>query len=172
MASEAFGVRKRSFPPVADEHTRLLVLGSLPGERSLRSAQYYAHPQNQFWRLIGAVVDVDLANLAYAERLATLLRCRVGVWDVVASAERTGSLDANIKDAEFNDLASLVEGLPRLRTIAFNGGKASAIGRKALGASPHRLISLPSSSPAYVLPFTQKLASWRTLRAVLDDPMP
>ena len=167
--ADAVAGRKRSFPPVVDEHVRLLVLGSLPGERSLQAARYYAHPQNQFWRLMGAVVDVDLPGLDYDDRLAALLLAGVGVWDVVASAQRAGSLDTNIKGAEHNDLAALAARLPALRAVAFNGGKASAIGRRALGASPHHLVTLPSSSPAYVLPFAEKLASWLKLRALLAE---
>lgn len=162
--------RKRSFPPVVDRRTRLLVLGSLPGERSLRAAQYYAHPQNQFWRLMDAVVDADLPNLPYAERLAALLGSAVGLWDVVASAERIGSLDSRIKAPAYNDLARLVADLPSLRIVAFNGAKAASIGRKTLDPSRYRLITLPSSSAAYVLPFAEKLRSWSTLRLLLNDP--
>jgi hypoxanthine-DNA glycosylase len=76
---------KRSFPPVVDADTRLLVLGSLPGDRSLAAARYYAHPQNQFWQLMSAVIDVDLPSLDYDARLAALRTARVGLWDVVAS---------------------------------------------------------------------------------------
>ena len=81
---------KRSFPPVTDARTRLLVLGSLPGDRSLAAARYYAHPQNQFWRLMSAVIARDLVALPYEERLAALRDRRIGLWDVVASATRPG----------------------------------------------------------------------------------
>ena len=87
-------MRKRSFPPVVDKNTRLLMLGSLPGEASLAAQRYYAHPRNLFWRLMGLVIGEALESLDYNARLATLLRHRVGLWDVVAEAAREGSLDA------------------------------------------------------------------------------
>ncbi|MFN3389918.1 MAG: DNA-deoxyinosine glycosylase, partial [Allosphingosinicella sp.] len=95
---------KRSFPPVVDANTRVLVLGSLPGEQSLARAQYYAHPRNHFWRLIGAVAGVELAALAYPERLEALRAARIGLWDTVGSARRTGSLDGAIRDHRPNAL--------------------------------------------------------------------
>jgi len=84
--------RKRSFAPVVDEHTRVLLLGSLPGERSLAAGQYYANPQNQFWRLLATVLDLPLLSLGYEDRLTCLLAHGVGLWDVVAEARRPGSL--------------------------------------------------------------------------------
>ena len=85
-------IRKVGFDPVVDANTRLLILGSLPGDASLRAAQYYGHPQNAFWRLIGGVIGRDLAALPYDHRLAALKAARIGLWDVIASAERPGSL--------------------------------------------------------------------------------
>ncbi len=165
MSSEPF---KSSFPPVADAHVRVLVLGSLPGEVSLARQQYYAHPTNQFWRLIGAVVGADLAHLPYETRLKTLLRHRVGLWDVIRQARRSGSLDGRIRDHAPNALHELVGGLPNLKAIAFNGGTAADIGRKQLGAEAgHVLISLPSSSAAYTKPFDAKRAEWMALKAFL-----
>lgn len=155
---------KSSFATVADERTRLLILGSLPGEISLRHAQYYANPRNQFWRLTGSVIGCDLESAGYAERLAALLAAGVGVWDVIASAERTGSLDTNIRNHRSNALAEFAATLPSLRAIAFNGGKASSIGRKQLGPEPgYTLVTLPSSSPAHAVPFERKHAEWRAL---------
>lgn len=158
---------KHSFPPVVDGRTRLLILGSLPGEESLRQARYYAHPRNHFWRLIGAVIERDLEPLAYDERLQTLLAARVGLWDVVASATRLGSLDMAIRDYAPNRLAELAAGLPEIRALAFNGAKATMIGRKAIGATALDLIALPSSSPAYTLPFETKRDAWLSLRRFL-----
>lgn len=158
---------KRSFPPVVDSNTRLLVLGSLPGERSLAQAQYYAHPQNRFWVLMGAVIGVDLVVLDYAQRLQQLAAHHVGLWDVVASAKRTGSLDSQIRDHTGNDVAGLVQTLPALRAIAFNGGTAALHGQRQLGAlaSRYAIVCLPSSSPAYTLPLEQKRAAWLALSA-------
>jgi double-stranded uracil-DNA glycosylase len=158
---------KRSFPPVADGDTRLIVLGSLPGEQSLARGRYYAHPRNQFWALMSGVVGTDLVPLGYQERLRTLLRAGVGLWDTVASATREGSLDAAIRNHSPNALPELAARLPKLRGFAFNGGKSAAVGRKALGDTPLRLIQLPSSSPAYTLPFAEKQAAWLKLRDLL-----
>jgi hypoxanthine-DNA glycosylase len=158
--------RHASFAPVVDTSTETLILGSLPGAVSLAAERYYAHPRNQFWRLLGAVTGVDLVALSYDERLATLLRHRIGLWDVIADAERAGSLDAAIRNHAANDLQSLVAGLPALRTIGFNGGTAARIGRVQLGPlrEHYRLVALPSSSPAYAaLSFEAKLAAWRQL---------
>jgi len=159
---------KRSFPPVVDERVRVLVLGSLPGEESLARAQYYANPRNQFWRLMGAVVERDLSALGYDKRLHALLECRVGLWDVIGSATRSGSLDAAIRDHSANDLLALAQSLPDLQAIAFNGGTSARLGQRALGeAGNWERIALPSSSPAYTLSFDKKLDAWLTLRRFL-----
>ena len=162
---------KSSFAPVADAGTRLMILGSLPGDASLARSQYYAHPQNQFWRLAGAVIGADLQALDYAARLAALRAAGVGLWDVVRSARRAGSLDTAIRDHQPNALSEFAATLPLLRAVAFNGGKASAIGRRQLSASPPwALISLPSSSPAHTMAFGRKEAQWLTLRQYLAPP--
>jgi hypoxanthine-DNA glycosylase len=157
------------FPPVTRADTRMLVLGSLPGAVSLARQRYYAHPQNQFWRLIGAVIGRDLVPLDYETRLAALLEARIGLWDTVAAATRKGSLDADIRLHEASDLAGLAATLPELKAIAFNGATSARIGRKQLaGISGPALVDLPSSSPAYAsLPFERKLEAWRALRAYL-----
>lgn len=161
--------RKASFPPIVGPDTRLLLLGSLPGEASLRATRYYAHPQNQFWRLTGAVIGRDdLHDLDYEVRLAVLRDVGVGIWDVVADALRPGSLDGAIRDHRPNDLAALIAGLPALAGIGFNGGTASRLGRRLIGERPGlRLIDLPSSSPAYTLPLAEKRALWMGLREIL-----
>jgi hypoxanthine-DNA glycosylase len=161
---------KRSFAPVIDAHVRLLILGSLPGEMSLAQSQYYGNPQNRFWHLMSEVIRTDLRACDYPSRLQTLLQHGVGLWDVVAQANRTGSLDGNIRNHAHNDLAGLVATLPRLRAIAFNGGTAARIGMQALGAraGDYRIFKLPSSSPAYTLPYAEKLAAWLAMRDWLD----
>jgi hypoxanthine-DNA glycosylase len=158
---------KASFAPVFDERARLLVLGSLPGEVSLARSQYYAHPQNQFWRLMGRVLGAELPA-DYEARLAALRDGGVALWDVVRTARRKGSLDAAIQDHEPNALAAFAASLPQLRAVAFNGAKAAAIGRRALGgAGGLELIDLPSSSPAYTMAFERKAAVWLALRPFL-----
>ena len=158
---------KRCFAPVVDAGTRVLILGSLPGEVSLAHGQYYAHPQNRFWKLVGEVIEQNLVGMDYATRLETLLAYRIGLWDVVAEARRIGSLDSRIRDHASNDLIQLVDTLPNLVTIAFNGGTAAKIGINALGerGGQYRLLRLPSSSPAHAsVTYAEKLAVWRQLR--------
>lgn len=163
--------RHASFAPHVAANTRLLVLGSLPGARSLAERQYYAHPTNHFWRLIGEVTGQSLAALDYPDRLAALRTARVGLWDVIRTAQRRTSSDSDIREAEAHDLAALIATLPDLRMIAFNGGKAAAIGRRQLPETPHgvSLIDLPSSSAANTSGFAGKLAQWRQLREALID---
>src|ERR1700678_2114144 len=112
---------KQCLPPVVDERTRVIILGSLPGEISLACEQYYANPRNQFWRLTEGIIGVTLCNQPYEVRIRTLLDARVGLWDVVRSAHREGSLDAALQDHEPNELNMFVASLANLRAIAFNG---------------------------------------------------
>jgi hypoxanthine-DNA glycosylase len=160
---------KRSFPPVVDKRTRLLICGSLPGDRSLAAQRYYAHPQNQFWRLLSPVIGRDLAALDYQERLVALLDAHVGLWDVVATAARAGSSDAAIRDHAPNDLEHLAVTLPDLRAIAFNGGTASKIGMRLMHRHAERydLVALPSSSPLHTIGVAAKQAAWAVLHAYL-----
>lgn len=161
--------RKSSFAPVVDRHTRVLILGSLPGEASLAAARYYANPRNQFWRLVGAVVDIDLVAQDYERRLETLLAHRIGLWDSIGSATRSGSLDTAIRDVAPNALATLAAALPQLRCIAFNGAKSASIGTQQLaGGGTFELLRLPSSSPAHAsLTYEAKLGEWTKLRKFL-----
>lgn len=165
--------RHRSFPPVADSRTETLILGSLPGAASLAAGRYYANPRNQFWRLLGAVIGSELDPLGYDDRLAVLRSHGIGLWDVVGEAARPGSLDARIADAVPNDLAALAAALPRLRTVAFNGGTAARLGAPLLAGHPGlRLLRLPSSSPAHAIPFDRKLEAWRALAGQGYVPAP
>lgn len=165
--------RKTAFGAHADARTRVLICGSLPGERSLAEQRYYAHPSNRFWHLLGAVLDRDLAAIEYARRIEAIMTAGVGLWDVIRSAERTGSLDAAIRSYQPSQLQPFVDSLPNLRAIAFNGRKASAIGRGQVSADRLALIDLPSSSAAYAaMPFAAKRARWLVLRDFLDTRLP
>lgn len=152
----------QGLPPEIGRAARLVVLGSFPGAASLAAGQYYAHPRNQFWPLVGALWGVDLVALPYAARLAELRRRGLGLWDVYASCRRDGSLDRAIEDAQFNDLASLRRRAPGLRVIAHHGGESARAMRitRALGLP---VLRLPSTSPAHASwSFERKLAAWRT----------
>ncbi len=155
---------RQSMPPVGSTDARLLILGSLPGEASLRAQRYYAHPQNQFWRLLGAAIGEDLADLGYEERLIRLSARGIALWDVVGEARRQGSLDGAIRGATPNPLAAYAATHPRLRAIAFNGKTAARLGRAALAdISRIQLIDLPSSSAAFTLAFAEKVQRWAML---------
>ena len=157
------------FPPIADSRARVLVLGSLPGVKSLEMREYYAQPYNAFWRIMGELVGAGPA-LEYPARLVQLRAHGIAVWDVLAAGEREGSLDASIvpKSIVVNDFNAFFERHSRIRLICFNGNTAAALftrkvlpGLAADWAALERR-ALPSTSPAYAsLRFEQKLARWR-----------
>jgi TDG/mug DNA glycosylase family protein len=152
--------------PAGSADARLLILGSLPGEASLAAQRYYAHPTNQFWRLLGHAIGEDLAGLDYRQRLERLAAREIALWDVVAEAHRQGSLDGAIRGATANQLADYVATHPRLEAIAFNGRTAAAIGRRALGHIDRlTFLDLPSSSAALTRPFAEKARAWAAIGA-------
>lgn len=153
--------RLSCLPPVLARGTRLVLLGSFPGEASLAAGQYYAHPRNQFWPLLAALLGEDLVALPYARRLQRLRARGVGLWDVIGECCREGSLDGRIRQALYNDLAALRRRAPLLRAIAHNGAVSarSMPASATLGVPVYRL---PSSSPANArCSFERKLAAWR-----------
>ena len=156
---------KVGLPPIARADARLFVLGSLPGDASLAAQRYYAHPTNQFWRLLGNAIGEQLHDLDYEARLAHLAERRIGLWDVIASAARRGSLDQAIREAEHNRIEHLLHDFASLRAIAFNGSTAAAAGRRLIGEPRPgiALIDLPSSSAANTRPFNDKAAAWSVL---------
>ena len=158
-------VVKAGLPPIARPDARLFILGSLPGDVSLAAQRYYAHPTNQFWRLLGSAIDEDLHSAAYEDRLAILADHRIGLWDVIASASRRGSLDQAIRLAEHNRVEQLLHDYPSLRAVAFNGATAAAAGRKLMAHAPPNItmIDLPSSSAANTRSFKDKAAAWSRL---------
>ena len=162
---------KVGFPAVADERTRLFILGSLPGDRSIAVQQYYGHPTNHFWKLLGALLGEPLAELPYAERLGQLRVHGIGLWDVFHAAHREGSGDTAIREGRHNALHDLAELYPSLRAIAFNGGTAAREGRRYFAEDCGLdLIDLPSSSAANTIGFEAKLAAWKRLTSYLGEP--
>jgi len=173
-APVAIGVparRKIAFPPSVDVGTRVLILGSLPGDASIKQGEYYAHRGNAFWDLIGDVLGESLRNQPYAMRLKRLRARGVGLWDVIESAERTGSLDGDIRDAAVRDLNSFIDRLPALTAIGFNGKTAALHGRRQLRERTDlTLIDLPSSSGAHAsLSRDAKRQSWMQLHDHLGE---
>jgi len=156
---------KFGLPPIARSDARLFVLGSLPGDASLAARRYYAHPSNQFWRLLGSAIGEELQPLEYDQRLERLAERRVGLWDVIASATRRGSLDQAIREAAHNRIEHLLHDFPELKAIAFNGAAAAAAGRRLIGGPPRciALIDLPSSSAANTRAFDEKAEAWSRL---------
>jgi TDG/mug DNA glycosylase family protein len=157
-------------PPVVDAGTRVLVLGSMPGEASLELQRYYAHPRNTFWRIMSDLIGSD-TDADYADRLHGLLSAGIGLWDVLHICDRPGSLDSAIaRDSmEVNDFEALFRAHPGITRVFFNGAKAEQVFRRLV--TPELSVAvvctrLPSTSPAHVaLPYSAKLASWR---AVVD----
>ena len=145
------------------------MLGTLPGEESLRRGEYYAHPRNLFWPIVFALFG-ETAPLPYAERLEFVMRQRIALWDVCASGTREASADATIRCELPNAIDRLLDAHPGIRAVAFNGGGARRLHDRHFPRRPElRYLALPSTSPAYArLGFADKLAQWQALRAVLD----
>jgi hypoxanthine-DNA glycosylase len=157
----------QSFPPIASEHARVLILGTMPGRVSLREQQYYAHPQNQFWRITGTILGFDPAA-PYPERVAFMRAAGVAVWDVLKFCTRTSSLDSDIvpSSAVPNNLPAFLARHPQIHRIRFNGAKAEALYarhvRPRLEYDPFHYLRLPSTSPAHAsLSLATKLEAWR-----------
>jgi hypoxanthine-DNA glycosylase len=155
-------------PPLIASNTRVIILGSFPGIKSLEKQEYYGHPQNNFWKLVFSIIFKDFSASgthqiyagSYKNRSKILLENGIGCWDVYASCEREGSLDSAIRDAQLNDLASLKKLCPQLQAIAHNGGESYSHAKhtQALGLPVYKL---PSSSPANASwSFERKLAAW------------
>lgn len=139
---------KTSFAPISGPETKILILGSLPGDKSLALNEYYGHPRNRFWRIISEITQ-STPPATYTDKKALLQKTSIGVWDVAHKAIRKGSLDAVIKQEEPNDLDSFISAHSNLKTIGFNGKKAEKLFDKYFTRKPEiRYVSLPSTSPA------------------------
>jgi double-stranded uracil-DNA glycosylase len=163
-------IPKRSFPPVADARARVLVLGTLPGEESLRRREYYAHPRNLFWPIVFALFDTAPAA-GYAERLAFVAAQRIALWDVCELAEREASADSAIRGERPNAIDRLLDTHPLIHAVAFNGSGARRLYDRHFPRRPGlTYLALPSTSPAHArLDFAAKLACWTALREVLSE---
>lgn len=156
------------FPPIADRHARVLILGSMPGKESLRAQQYYAHPRNAFWKIMGDLIGAT-PDLAYADRISILKAAGIAVWDVLATCTRRSSLDADIdaNTMELNNFADFYSGYPLITGVFFNGALAEKFYVKHIGLNSSANLQyqrLPSTSPAHAgMPYAQKLHHWRVI---------
>jgi hypoxanthine-DNA glycosylase len=155
-------MKKQGFPPVVDENTEILILGSLPGDVSIRKHQYYGHPGNDFWRLLGSIIGEDLQGMNYQNRLETLKRNKIGLWDVFKAGKREGSEDAQIKNEEINQFSILKELAPSLKLVLFNG-KKSGEHEPILRAMGYETKVLPSSSGANRRFPKNRKSEWETV---------
>lgn len=157
-------------PPVIGRDCRILVLGSFPGAASLAAGHYYAHPRNQFWPIISAVLGADLTTIAFAQRYRAVRQAGIGIWDVLGACRRAGSLDSAIRDPRANDFSELARRAPRLQRVLFNGGTAARHAR-ALERLGYEVLVLPSTSPAHAArSLAQKLALWAPALRLEDEP--
>lgn len=157
-------MRKHGLPPILGAAPHLLILGTLPGEQSIRQQRYYAHPRNHFWPLISAVIGQSLPD-AYEARVTMLIANHIAVWDVLAAAERTGSLDSALRDVVPNALPDLLATTPTIQTIAFNGQAAQRLFRQHIapalsGTTQPERVTLTSSSPTNTRTFEMKREHW------------
>ena len=160
---------KRSFSPVVDARARVLVLGTLPGEESLRRREYYAHPRNLFWPILFALFDAAPAA-DYSGKLAFAMAQRVALWDVCMAGERAASADATIRREVPNAIDRLLDAHPLIGAVAFNGTTARRLYDRHFPRRPGLVyLAMPSTSPAHAsLDFAAKLARWSALRQALD----
>ena len=147
--------------------TRVLILGSFPGEASLAARQYYAHPRNHFWPVLALIVGEPLVAMPYAARLARLRAHRIGVWDTIVACERAGSLDGAIRAATRAETARVRRVAPAVALVCFNG-KTAARAMPVWNAAGYATLALPSTSPAYTRPLAEKLVAWRAIADYLE----
>lgn len=155
-------IRIHSFPPVLGTDARILILGSMPGQASLQAGEYYAHPRNQFWPIMGALFGAG-SDRSYRQRLNLLQENGIALWDVLHSCERTGSLDSDIRDERPNDITAILAAYPAITRIYFNGAKAQDAFRRHIGGNrlAYAYVRLPSTSPAHAgMSFSEKLNFW------------
>ncbi len=151
----------RGLPPILDAQARVLILGSFPSPASLAAGQYYAHKQNQFWRILGAVLDQPLVDMDYAAKQAAVRAAGIAIWDVYRTCERAGALDSAIRNGQPNDFAALRKSAAAVRLVRFNGQAAGKFAPQ-LTALGYETVILPSTSPANAgWSFERKLAAWR-----------
>ncbi len=156
--------RRRSFAPFVNEYTRILVLGTMPGEASLAAGEYYAFKHNAFWKIVADLLNQGQFFESYEQKLDTLAAAQIGLWDNLFQCKRVGSLDSNITEARPNDFASLFKKYPNIRRLVFNGQKSFQFFQKfqAPLLADFDCFTAPSTSPANAsFSYAQKLGAWK-----------
>ena len=150
-----------SFDPIVDHNTRILVLGSIPGVKSLEKIEYYGNKQNQFWKIMFSLLKQESVPECYKNKVSFLQENGIGLWDVVQHCERKGSLDIAIKNQEINDFDSFFNEHPQIATLLFNGKMAYQFFYKKFGQIKGiTYYVMPSTSPANTMTFEKKLSEW------------
>ena len=158
----------KSFEPVFSRDAGIMIVGSMPSVKSLADAQYYAHPRNAFWPILFDIFGVVPHN-DYERKKALIRENRLALWDAAACCEREGSLDSRMRDIVYNDFGALYAQCPHIHTVLCNGGTAHALFLKSGFAQGKQVLRMPSTSPAYTMPFEQKKTIWKdTLLSVLE----
>ncbi|MDP2455047.1 MULTISPECIES: DNA-deoxyinosine glycosylase [unclassified Kaistella] len=159
--------RISSFPPLISEDSKVLILGSVPGIKSLEMQEYYAHPQNKFWRILFELFEEEFTT-DYSVKIKLLKKYKIGVWDVIDSCDRKGSLDTQIKNENYHNILKLLEDFPSIKVLFCNGQKSFKTLNKII---PNDLeipiFVLPSTSPAYTIPYDKKLQEWSVIKSYL-----
>ena len=157
-----------SFPPIIDESSEILILGSIPGQKSLEKQEYYAHPQNKFWRIIFELFN-EIFTTDYTKKIQILEKHHIALWDVIDTCERKASLDSEIRKEEANKIEELLHNYPNIKAIFCNGQKSYKNLQKILSKDFHLpIIALPSTSPAHAsLRYEEKLLSWQKIKNYL-----
>jgi len=159
--------RITSFPPIISETSKVLILGSAPGVKSLQMQQYYAHPQNQFWKILFHLFEEEF-QIDYDARKQLLSKYDIALWDVIDSCEREGSSDAKIRKEEHNDVPQLISDYPNIKAVFSNGQKSSKEVQKILGKDSQIPFGvLPSTSPLHTIGFEKKLEAWKVIKTFL-----
>lgn len=154
----------KSFEPVFSPEARVMIVGSMPSVKSLSDAQYYAHPRNAFWPILFEVFG-ETPTDDYEAKKKLIRSHGLALWDVALVCEREGSLDSNMRDVQFNDFAALYKECPHIHTVLCNGGTAHRLFMKSGYAGERRVLRMPSTSPAYTMAYSRKLAAWKAALA-------
>ncbi|MBA5246052.1 DNA-deoxyinosine glycosylase [Marnyiella aurantia] len=157
-------IRIASFPPIISETSEILILGSVPGVRSLKAQEYYAHPQNHFWKIVFQLFGGEFTP-NYAQKLDFLTDNKIALWDVIETCERKGSLDTEIRNEESNDIPALLAEFPNIKAVFCNGQKAHKNLLKMVGKDYDLpIFVLPSTSPLHTIGFEKKLEAWTLIK--------